>query len=188
MHFAIDQAPPTPIAKLEPPPKLAPIPAEMLTQAKPILLQGTREAQGRVEIALRDLYRDGNRLYIRYAVLNHSAHDYHSARPSVLRLIGVHSRQSLIPFPDQQLGNRLARSIKADAQTVLDVVDANQIARIVAGGQGFGWVAIEEPPGPAISVLRFEFASDARGPVDAVLVLQPENSRNEVANAGSGIE
>jgi hypothetical protein len=188
MHFAIDQAPPTPIAKIEPPPKPAPIPADMLTKAKPILLQGNRETQGRVEVALRDLYRDGDRLYVRYAVLNHSAQEYQSARPSILRLIGVHSPQSLIPFADQQLGERLARSIKADAQTVLDVVDANQIAQIASGGQGFGWIAIDVAPDPLISVLRFEFASDERGLVDAVLVLQPENSRNEVANAGSGIE
>jgi hypothetical protein len=186
MHFAIDQTPLPPLAKIEPPPKPAPIPAEMLTQA--ILLQGDRETQHRVEIALRDLYRDGNRLYVRYAVLNYSAHEYQSGRPSVLRLIGVHSLRSLIPFPDQQLGERLARSIKADAQSVLDVVDANQIARIATGGQGFGWVAIEEPPEPGISVLHFEFASDERGPVSAVLVLQAENGRNEVANAGSGIE
>src|SRR6516162_11303825 len=47
MHFAIDQAPIPPVAKIEPPPKPAPIPTEMLTKAKPILPQGNQETQGR---------------------------------------------------------------------------------------------------------------------------------------------
>lgn len=188
MHFAIDQAPIPQVAKVEPekdlPPKPAPIPSEMLTKAKPILLEGSHETQGRVEIALRDLYRDGDRLYIRYAVFNHSAKEYQSARPSVARLMGVHSRQSLVPFPDRQVGERLARTIKADGQAVLKVADA----QIEAGGQGYGWVAIEEPAHPEISVLRLELAADERGPVEAMLVLQPEHSHEEAANVGRGIQ
>jgi hypothetical protein len=190
MHFAIDQ--PTPqVVKAQPknelPPKPAPMPVEMLTKARPILLQGNRKTQGRVEIALRDLYRDGDRLYLRYAMLNHSAHEYETARPDAFRLIGVRSPVSLIPFPDHQLGERLGRSIKADGQILLKIVDANQIARVEAGGEGFGWIAIEQS-GSESSVLRLDFGADDRGPVDAVLVLGPENVRKEAANAGSGIE
>lgn len=192
MHFAIDQAPLPPVAKIQPktalPPKPPPIPVDMLTKAKPILLEGNRETVGRVEIALRDLYRDGNRLYVRYAVINHSAHDYTPTSPAVLRLIGVHSPLSLIPFPDHQLGERLARSIKADGEMLLDVVGANQIAQVAAGGQGFGWLGIEDPAIPQISVLRLEFASDERGPVDAVLVLEPGNDHKEAANGRPGVE
>jgi Conjugal transfer protein len=192
MDFAIDQAPIPPVAKVMPeaarPPKPAPMPADMLTKGKPILLQGDRETAGRVEIALRDLYREGNRLYVRYAVINHSARDYTPTRPAALRLIGVHSPLSLVPFPNHQLSERLARSIKADGEMLLDVVDANQIAQVVAGGQGFGWLVVEDPAIPQISVLRLEFASDERGPVDAVLVLEPGNDHKEAANVRPGVE
>jgi hypothetical protein len=191
MHFAIDQPPIPQVvkaqAKIEIPSKPAPIPVEMLTKARPILLQGDRQTHGRVEIELRDLYRDGDRLYLRYAMLNQSAHDYQTARPNAFRLIGVRSPVSLIPFPDHQLSERLGRSIKADGQILLKVVDANQIARVDAGGEGFGWIAIEQS-GSESSVLRLDFGADDRGPVDAVLVLGPENVRKEAANAGSGIE
>jgi hypothetical protein len=191
MHFAIDQVS-VPVAKIqpekEPLPKPSPIPADMLTRAKPILLQGHRVAQGSVEIVLRDLYRDGSRLYVRYAVINHSAREYDLTRPGVSLLSGVHSPVSVIPFVDHQLGERLARSIRSDSQIRIDVVDANQVARVAAGGQGFGWLSIEEPAATEISVLRLEFASDDRGPVDAVLVLGPANGRKEVANARPSVE
>jgi hypothetical protein len=191
MHFAIDQVS-VPVAKIqpekEPLPKPSPIPADMLTRAKPILLQGHRETQGRVEIALRDLYQDGSRLFVRYAVINHSAREYDLTTPAISRLLGVHSPVSLIPFREHQLGERLVRSIRSESQIRFDVVDANQVAQVAAGGQGFGWLAIEEVGATEISVLRLEFASDDRGPVDAVLVLGPANGRTEVVNVRPSVE
>ena len=190
MHFVIDQAPaPVSLNILQPEKDLAqgatPLPADMLTKARPILLQGNRETQGRVEIALRDLYREGNRLYVRYAVINRSARGYHSARPAVWRLAGVHSVQSLVPLSQHQLGERLSRSLKADDSIRLEVIDASQIAQVPAGDQGLGWLVVEEPEttGDAVSVLHLEFGADVKGTVEAVLVLRPGNGRQEVANA-----
>ena len=64
MDFAIDQMPAPIAAKAESSPeietaqKTAALPAEMLTKASPILVAGERNTSGRVEIALRDLYRE----------------------------------------------------------------------------------------------------------------------------------
>ena len=196
MHFAIDQEPVPAAAKIQVQPEkelaqsTAPIPADMLTKAKPIFVQGTRDIQGRVEITLRDLYRDGGRLYVRYAVINHSTRDYQPTGPAVLRLMGVHSPQSLVPFSEHQLGERLARSVKADNLIGLNVLNGSQSAEVAAGGQGFGWLVVEEPR-PAsdeVSVICLEFASDDRGPVDALLVLRSGSDRKEVANARAGVE
>lgn len=191
MHFVIDQAPAPASAKIQAQPekqvvqKVAPLPADMLTKARPILLHGDRQAQGRVEIALRDLYREGNRLYLRYAVVNHSARDYRLTRPAVWRLAGVHSPQSLVPLSEHQIGDRLVRSLRADSSTRLDVLDANQIPQVPAGGQGLGWLVVEEPgtSGVGVFVLRLEFAADAKGTVEAALVLRHGDGRQEVANA-----
>ena len=69
MHFAIDQVSMTstaiaPTAK-EPAPRISALPSDMLTKAEPILPAGDREPQGRVEIALRDMYRQDSLLYLR---------------------------------------------------------------------------------------------------------------------------
>ena len=189
MHFVVNQAPtpvaanlPTPAKKAATPPSL---PAEMLTKANPILLTGDRETQGRVEIALRDMYRERNRIYVRYAVINHSSREYQPARPAAWRLAGVRSAQSLIPLGGHQLGERLVRSLKAASSVRLDVREAADVATVAAGGHRLGWLVIEEPVETDIDVsaLKLKFAADTKGPVEAVMVLGTRSDRQEVVNA-----
>jgi hypothetical protein len=193
MHFAIDQVATAVTSSIPAPPtaEVAPrMPVEMLTEAMPVLLTGEREANGRVEVTVRDLYRKNHRLYLRYAVVNHSGAGYIPSRPAAWFLDGVRAQQSLISQGERQLGEKLARSVRADAATVVGVVDADQAAMVPAGGQGWGWLVLEEtrPSSPdTIAVLRLQFAADAKGEVDALLVLQP-TAAMEVARARGAVE
>lgn len=191
MHFAIDQAPVPVEAKVRPPNEddlahtPSGLPAEMLTKASPILLAGERDTTGRVEIALRDLYRERNRLYVRYAVINHSGHEYLPTRPEAWRLARVRSSQSLVPFDGYQLGDRIVRSLKAADTSRLDVIETSEIAPVAAGGHALGWLAVSAPEASADdnSVIRLEFAADAKGTVKALMVLPTSTDRQEVASA-----
>ena len=151
----------------------------------PVSVTGERETSGRVEVTVRDLYRKNHRLYLRYAVVNHTGAGYLPIRPVAWFLEGIRAQQSLISAGERQLGEKLARSVKSDAATAMGVVDADQTAVVVAGGHGWGWLVLEEsrPASPdSVAVLRLQFAADAKGTVDAVLVLQPTPAR-EVAHA-----
>ena len=189
MHFAIDQQPAAVAVNVSTcsegglAEKAMPLPADVLTKAKPIILHGKREMQGRVEIALRELYRDENRLYVTYVVINRSAHAYRTVRPAAWRLAGIQFPQSLVPLGEHQLGERLIRSLKATNSSRLEVLDADQVAEVVPGGQGLGWLVVEEAgdPGDEVSALRLEFAADAKGTVEAVLVL---GSRKQPSGGG----
>jgi hypothetical protein len=192
MHFAIDQAPRVVAAKTAAPEsaielaqKPAPMPTEMLIHAAPVSVHGDRESRGRVEITLRDLYRRDGKLYLRYALMNRSNSGYYPTRPAVWQMAGVRSTTSLISFRGSQLGERLARSVKASTLTPVNLLDADQSAHVAAGDCGFGWIAIEDPEnsgGPS-PVLKLEFAADAKGAVSALLVLKPTSNRPEVARA-----
>ena len=193
MHFAIDQLATAVTSSVTAPPtaEVAPrLPVEMLTEAMPVSVTGERETSGRVEVTLRDLYRKNHRLYLRYAVVNHTGAGYLPIRPVAWFLEGIHSQQSLIPAGERQLGEKLARSVKADAATVVGVVDADQAAMVLAGGQGWGWLVLEETK-PAsldtVAVLRLQFAADAKGEVAALLVLHPA-AAPEVARARPAVE
>jgi sulfur transfer complex TusBCD TusB component (DsrH family) len=190
MHFAIDQVAlavtttPAP-ANGEVVQTTERLPAEMLTAATPVLVTGERETSGRVEVTVRDLYRKNHRLYLRYAVVNHTGTSYLSSRPAAWILEGARAQQSLISLGEHQLGEKLARTVKSNAETTMGVVDADQTALIAAGGRGWGWLVLEESKtasADSVAVLRLQFAADAKGTVDAVLVLQPAPAR-EVANA-----
>lgn len=194
MHFVIDQQPAPAAAKLSTQPDnsasaaTSALPAEMLTKADPILLAGERDTHGRVEIALRDLYRERNRIYLRYTILNHSPHDYLPTRPAAWRLTGVRSPQSLIPFRERQIGERIVRSLKARSSTPLDVIDASKFSMVGTGNHGSGWLVIDETNEPVadVSLLRIEFAADVKGTVEAVLVLPAQTDKQEVVNARTG--
>jgi hypothetical protein len=188
MHFAIDQASMTsagmvPTAK-EPAHRTSALPSDMLTKAEPILPAGDREARGRVEIALRDMYRQGSLLYLRYAVINHSSHEYVPARPAAWCLAGVRSPQSLIPLGNRQLDEKISGSLKAASSMTLRIREASTQSPVPAGGSSLGWVVLEEAaPNHNLSVLRLEFAADSKGTVTAMLVLPSRNDRAEVADA-----
>jgi hypothetical protein len=191
MHFAIDQVAVT-LTSSVPAPAADPsiqtaerLPAEMLTAATPVLVTGGRETSGRVEVTVRDLYRKNHRLYLRYAVANQTGTSYLPSRPAAWILEGARAQQSLISLEEHQLGEKLARTVKSDAETTMGVVDADQTALVAAGGHGWGWLVLEESQAistDSVAVLRLRFAADAKGTVDAVLVLQPAPAR-EVAHA-----
>ena len=193
MHFAIDQVATAVTSSIPAPPtaEVAPrLPVEMLTDAMPVSVTGERETSGRVVVTLRDLYRKNHRLYLRYVVVNHSGTGYLPTRPVAWFLEGIRAQQSLIPAGERQLGDKLARSVRADSATVVGVVDADQAAMVPAGGQGWGWLVLEEtrPSSPdTVAVLRLQFAADSKGEVDALLVLQPA-AAPEVAHARPAVE
>lgn len=192
MHFAIDQKAAVVSKALERRPdekrdageKADPLPTEMLTEARPILVYGERDTRGRVEVSMRDLYEKENRLYIRYAVVNQSTKPYRHSLPNVSQLTGIQAPQSLIALGDRQLGERFARSLKVKHSAPLGVIDGSEIAPVAPGANGLGWVVLERPKvrGEA-PALRFQFAADTQGPVDAVLVLHPFENRDKVAHA-----
>ena len=194
MHFAIDQvatavtlSTPATAEVTQPAERL---PAEMLTDGLPVLVTGDRETNGRVEVTVRDLYRKNHRLYLRYVVVNHTGSAYLLTRPAGWLLQGARAQQSLIPAAEHQLGEKLARGVKSDAETTVGVIDADQVAMVAAGGQGWGWLALEElrPASPnAVAVLRLQFAADTKGTVAAILILWPP-SAPEVARARPAVE
>ena len=59
------------------------------------------------------------------------------------------------------------------------------MAPVAAGGHALGWLAVSAPEVPAAgnSVLRLEFAADANGTVEALMVLPTITDRQEVASA-----
>ena len=176
-HFAIDQgaaprpAPPPTASNLPAAPSL---PEEMLTDAVPVALFGTRESIGRAEVTVRDLYQRDGRLYLRYALVNRSAHRYQQGQVAALQLVRAKSAKSLIALDGHQLGERISRGLRFDVARQVSVVDQSPVREIEAGGQAMGWFAVELPivDSEDISVLKVQFAADRTADVSAVLVVK----------------
>ncbi len=191
MHFAIDQLPaPRPVVAtlpeaMPPQPAVAQEPLRaMLSASVPVSIYGKRENSVRPRVTIRSLYRHGLRLHLQYEVTNHSRALYQMAPPAVWQLSSVHSKQSLIPLGDVQLGETFARSLTVEAAQPAKVLSAGQTPHLVTGQSGMGWIEFELAyPTEGPQVLQLQFPSDERGPVTAFLVLNHREIGDE-----SGVE
>ena len=181
MHFAIDQEPGPSVAKVAIPEKPAEDPravqeaklaSEMLFASTPVRLAGETKNHDRVEVILKDIYRQGDRIYVRYAIQNRGRSTYVPGTPGVFTLRSPRSSSSLYTLSQTQLVGDGIR-ITSQGQASVKVLNAEVRANAVApGGTTWGLVAFEWPPrtnGPA--VVKFAFPSDGAGEVSAVLVL-----------------
>jgi hypothetical protein len=181
MHFAIDQEPSPSVAKVATPEKPAEDPravqqaklaSEMLFASTPVRLAGEMKNHDRVEIILKDIYREGDRLYVRYAIQNRGRSTYVPGTPGVFTLRSPRSSSSLYALSQSQLVGDGIR-LTSQGQAPVKVLNAEVHAKAVAPGDTtWGLVAFEWPVrtnGPA--VLKFAFPSDGAGEVSAVLVL-----------------
>lgn len=191
MHFAIDEptAPVVAAAISAPPIPPERIPSAMLTEAIPVLVTGERDTSGRVEVAIRDLYRRDHRLYLRYAFINRTiAFSPCGPRVRYWKARRLSSRSSRPPSISWESEN--GADYQVDGETAIEILDADQVPLISPGGQGWGWLVVNDISSPApdtVSVLKMQFAADSKGTVDAFLVLSPAPA-SEVARARRPVE
>jgi hypothetical protein len=182
-QFAIDEQPPPKAASaVDPPPTPASDPAaaektklaeDLLFASRPVRLVGQLK-RNRVQVVLKDLYRNSNRIYVRYAIQNDGPTSYEPGAPAVFTLTSPHSSRSLYSLSASQITSDRLR-ISADGQMAIHAIEAQSPTSMVPpGGAALGFIAFELPraaqhSGP--TVLRFAFPSDGAGEVSAYLVL-----------------
>jgi hypothetical protein len=181
MHFAIDQEPSPSVAKLAIPEKPAEDPgavqeaklaSEMLFASTPVRMAGEMKNRDRVQVILKEIYREGDRLYIRFAIQNRGRSTYVPGTPGILTLRSPRSSSSLYALSQSQLVGDWIR-LTSQGQAPVKVLNAEVHAKAVAPGETtWGLVAFEWPARTnSPSVLKFAFPSDGAGEVSAVLVL-----------------
>jgi hypothetical protein len=181
MHFAIDQEPSPKAAKVAIPEKPvedpraaqeAKLASDMLFSSTPVRLAGQPKNRDRVEVILKDIYRENDRVYVRYAIQNRGRATYSPGTPGVFTLRSPRSSSSLYALSQSQLVGDGIR-ITCQGQAPVKVLNAEVRGNVVApGGTTWGLVEFELPSrtdGPA--VVKFAFPSDGAGEVSAMLVL-----------------
>ena len=181
MHFAIDQEPSPKVSKAAIPEKPvedtrtaqeAKLASDMLFASTPVRLAGQPKNRDRVEVVLKDIYRENNRVYVRYAIQNRGRATYSPGTPGVFTLRSPHCSSSLYALSQSQLvgdGIRITSQGQAPVKVLNVEVRGNAVA---PGGTGWGLVEFELPSraeGPA--VVKFAFPSDGASEVSAMLVL-----------------
>jgi hypothetical protein len=176
--FAVDHEAPV-RAATAPPPASTPsvteppkLPVEMILEASPIAVSGRFKDRRRVHVLLKDLYRKGGRVYVRYVVVNDGRQEYLTGVPDVVELSAAQSPISLIPLAHTQLGDDSRLTYRSEVP--LQVVHAESAATVPAGTTAHGVVVFSLPaaaPRGERLVVRLEFPRAGNVPVNALLVM-----------------
>jgi len=181
MHFAIDQEPSTKAAEaviperpIEDPPakQETKVAAQMLFGSTPVRVTGYAKNQNRVQVLLKDVFRENDRIYVRYAIQNNSQAAYVPAAPGVFTLRLPHSSSSLYALSKSQIVGDGIR-ITSHGQTPIKVLSAEtRVSAIPPGASAWGLVSFELPSQTNLpAVVKFAFPADGSGEVTALLVL-----------------
>jgi hypothetical protein len=177
-EFAIDQEPGKAATPPPPPPAVDPVAAhqaklasQMLFASIPVRLSGELQP-GRVQVLIKDMYQSENKLYVRYAIQNEGRTAYQPSTPDVFTLRSPHAPVSLIPLKGSQLAGNAVK-VTSKTEVVTKVVESDVRTSIVPpGATTYGLIAFEAPKSSSSepAVIRFDFPSDSRGDVKALLV------------------
>ena len=177
MDFAIDQTVADPAAAAPSVNRLGkpsdPSPAEVLIEAKPVRLYGSIPEKNRVVVYLTDLLEHEGQVFIRYTIRNQSPKAYVPGAPQVVALNAPKYRESLYPLSNYQLSPHDAARLKSNGERPIEVAKGGiHSSRIEPGQETTGIVAIKlSAPHASPTVLRLVFLADAKGPINATLVL-----------------
>jgi len=185
MHFAIDQRTPA-ISQVQardpvgPPPPVstasaASIAEEMLLFAKPIRNAGVKFEGDHVGIAITDVYRKDDQLFVRYMVDNRTTHAYHAGQPEVLALQAAHASTSLHAYRYSQIGPELEKKLRSREQVKIATVECDVPSEPLPPGEAAtGILILQAPPAMAtgeLTVLRFLFPSAGQQPATVTIIL-----------------
>jgi len=181
MHFAIDQRVATASQSQEPVPSAAgatpaqSIAEEMLLFAKPIRNVGVKFEAGRVGIAITDVYRKDDQLFIRYMVDNRTTRPYQAGQPEVFALQAAHSPTSLYSYRYSQIGPEIEKKLRSRAQVKIATVECDVPSEPLPPGEAAtGILILQAPPTIAAgepAVLQFRFPGAGQQPASLTLIL-----------------
>ncbi len=178
MDFAIDQPPirlpaiKTPAAVADPPSRKTDDESALLG-GTPVQISTYKAERNRVQLLIKDLFREDDRLFIRYAVENSTNRAYEIGTPQVFLLDSPRGPKSLMYQRHLQLTDSEAGKIESVRQVSLDVIHGEtRSAHVKPGEETVGIVEVRAPAGGrSATVLRLVLTDKSQGQITATLVL-----------------
>lgn len=156
--------------------KIHEIAAQVLTQTlagtEDIVQESTKIERKRVQVALEQVYRTGDLMYVRYSITNRTEAPYRVTIPAVYAQTSVNNAVSLVSLRNHQLKRKTYVSFKTHRGVALDVAQAESAPRDLAPGEKVtGVIGIKGVDGNQPRLYQLNFGIDQNRPVTAEAVL-----------------
>jgi hypothetical protein len=150
--------------------------AQVLTQtlvgAEDIVPESTKIEHNRVQVALEQVYRAGDQVYIRYSITNCTKAPYRVTTPAVYAQTPGTNVVSLVSLRNHQLKRKTYTSFKTHRGVALDVAQPESTPRDLAPGEkATGVIGIKCTDGNQPRLYQLNFGIDQNRPVTAEAVL-----------------
>lgn len=178
MDFAIDQPPrnppavKTPASVADPPPRKS-VDESALLGGKHVWMSAYKAKRNSVQLLVKDLFHQDDRLCIRYAVANLTKRVYEIGSPQVFLLESPRGPKGIIGQRNSQLTDSEAAKIESVRQVSLDVIDGEvRSAHVKPGEETVGVVEVNAPAvSRGATVLRLVLTDKRQGQITATLIL-----------------
>jgi len=184
MSFVVDEtASPIPQGSGHSGPAAAPSPQEVqrvtdsvigstLLQVTPVVLSGVRPAKDYVTVLIKEVVRDKNSLYVRFAVSNAGSHPYRIVSPNVFTLNPTKNAELLAGMKNLQIPEQTTYQFQPSETSQVAVRSAALPQKDVPPGATVdGVLALEPADVQKAGVYEFIFGNDGTHRVQATAVL-----------------
>lgn len=143
-----------------------------LLQVAPVTARGVRPAKDGVSVSIKDVVRDGNCLYLRFAMTNSSTLPYRIEPPTVFEIAPRQSADLLPSMKDEQIAAKTVAQFGANQTAQLSVRDTDIPQKDLSPGQtAEGVVEIKPEDATKPGIYEFDFGADNGHVVKATAVL-----------------
>lgn len=145
---------------------------QTLAGAEDIGQESSKAESNRVQVALEQVYRAGDQIYIRYSLTNRTEAPYRVTTPFVYAQAPGKNAVSLVSLRNHQLGPKTYASFKTHRGVALDVAQVESAPRDLAPGEkATGVIGIKCTDGNQPRLYQLNFGIDQNRPVTAEAVL-----------------
>ena len=145
---------------------------ETLFGAEDIVPESAKIDRNRVQVALEQVYRSGDLIYVRYSITNRTEAPYRVTIPAAYTQTPGMNAISLVSLRNHQLKHKTYASFKTHRGVALDVVQPESATRdLVPGEKATGVIGIKCTDGNQPRLYQLNFGIDQNRPVTAEAVL-----------------
>jgi hypothetical protein len=145
---------------------------QALMGVEEIAHDATKPSADRVQVALEQIYRTKDQLYIRYSVTNQTKVPFRVTTPDVCAPLPTEKPISLVSLKNHQITSQTFAAFKARNVSGIPVTQAETGTRDIAPGEKTtGVISIESSTGNLPQIYQLNFGADQNGPLMVEVVL-----------------
>lgn len=143
-----------------------------MLEATPVVPRGVRPAKDYVSVMIKDVVRNGNSVYVRFAVTNNSQHPYRVVEPIVFAMAPRQNTDLLPSMKNLQISEQATGQFQLSSSGQVMVRATALAQKDIAPRTTAEGVLTLDPAGiDKVGIYEFVFGNDGKHPIQAMAVL-----------------